>query len=140
MVTETSRGHWRRALMGEHEIGVGVLLFAFLGAPAAWSVHFLVIYFLVALFCTTGWSGVTAAVWIATVPLLAVSAASGWVAFRRWSERREGQGFAAATAAPGGWATFLLIMGMLGAVLFTALIAAEALPVLFAPPCPEGSP
>jgi small-conductance mechanosensitive channel len=139
MVTQTSRGHWRRALMGEHEIGIPVLLFAFLGSPVAWSLHFLLIYFLVALFCTAGWSGVAAAVWIATVPFLAVSAASGVVAFRRWRERREGQAWDTATAAPGGWATLLLVMGMLGAVLFTALIAAEALPVLFVAPCPEGS-
>jgi small-conductance mechanosensitive channel len=137
MVTETSRGRWRRPLMGEHEIGVPTLLFAFLGAPVAWAVHFLVIYFLVALFCTTGWQGAGLAVAVATVAFAAVSVAAGVVAYRRWRERRDGQSWDGAAAEPGGWGTFFLVMGMFGAVLFSALIVAEALPPLFVPTCSE---
>ena len=137
MVTGTSRGHWRRALTGEHEIGVPLLLFAFLGPPVAWSLHFLLIYFLVALFCTTGWSGAAVSVGVATVPFAAISVAAGVVSYRRWRERREGQAWDRAAAEPGGWGTFFLVMGMFGAVLFTVMIVAEAVPVLFVPTCAE---
>jgi hypothetical protein len=138
VVTDTGRGHWRRSLAGDREMGIGWLLFAVLGAPVAWSLHFLLIYFLVTLFCTTGSRGAGVAVGIATALFAVISAAAGVVAYRGW--RR--------TGAAGGWdravteadqhrSSFLLMMGMLAGALFTLLIFTEALPTLFVQACPE---
>lgn len=134
---ETGRGHWKRPLLGEHEIGAGKLLVAFLGPPLAWGLHFLTIYFLVALFCTTGWRGAGLSIALATALFAALCAGAGLVAFRRWRERHERQSWVAALTEAEGWDTFFLIMGVLGAVLFTALIIVEALPPLFFPICSE---
>lgn len=135
-MVNTARADWRRPLMGEHEIGLATLLFVLLGPPLAWTLHFLVSYFIVALFCTSGWSGVGMAVGVTTVLLTPVSAAAGVLAYRIWRQR-EYRGWRSSVAEPGGWARFFLIMGMLGAVMFTGLIVLEAIPPLFVPPCSE---
>jgi hypothetical protein len=123
--------------MGEREVRLPVLLFALLGAPLAWTLHFLVSYFLVALFCAAAWEGAGAAIGAATVVSVVVSAASGVVAYRAWRARRNAQSWDAALAEPAGWAAFVLVMGMLGSALFTALIVLEAVPPLFVPTCSE---
>ncbi len=124
--------------MGEHDIGISVLLFAFLGSPLAWAVHFNLIYLLVALFCTTGWRGAPAAVGIATVVFLAISAAAGVVAYRQWRAHARGtRGWDTALAETSGRVSFLLLIGMISAVLFTTLILFEGVPIFFVPPCSE---
>jgi small-conductance mechanosensitive channel len=125
--------------MGERDVRLPVLLFALLGAPLAWTLHFLVSYFLVALFCAAAWEGAGVAIGVATVASAAVSAASGVVAYRTWRTRRNGQtrSWDAALTEPRGWAAFVLVMGMLGSALFTALIVLEAVPPLFVPTCSE---
>ncbi len=136
-MVDTARGHRQRAILGEHEIRLSVLLFVLLGAPIAWTLHFLVSYFLVALFCTMAWEGAGIAIGVVTVVFAIPSAASGVVAYRTWRARRESPSWDAALAEPGGWTAFWLVMGMLGAVLFTALIVLEVIPPLFVPTCPE---
>jgi hypothetical protein len=136
-VVDTARGRWQRPILGEHEIRLSVLLFVLLGSPIAWTLHFLVSYFMVALFCTMQWEGAGIAIGIVTVVFTIVSAASGVVAYRTWRVQRDTLSWDAALAEPGGWTTFWLVMGMLGAVLFTALIVLEAIPPLFVPTCPE---
>lgn len=137
MVVDTDRFGWKRALLGEHEAGVGVILFAFLGPATAWTLHFLVIYFLVALYCTTGRRDVTAVVLAATVVFALMSVAAGVVGYRAWSRERGDQGWAEAVTGGAKWSTFLLVMGVLSSGLFTLLIVLEGLPPLFVPACPE---
>ncbi len=137
-MVETSRFDWRRSLVGEHDIGVPVLLFAFLGSALAWAVHFNLIYFLVALFCTTGWRGGAAAVGIATVVFFAISVAAGVVAYRQWRAHARGtRSWDTALAETSGRVSFLLLIGMISAMLFTLLILFEGVPIFFVPTCPE---
>lgn len=137
MVVDTGRSGRKRALLGEHEAGVGLILFAFLGPALAWTLHFLVIYFLVALYCTTGGGDVTAVILAATAVFAAVSVAAGVVGYRAWTRERGGQGWAEAVTGGAQWSSFLLVMGVLSSVLFTLLIVLEGLPPLFVPACPE---
>lgn len=139
MVVDTERLRRRRPLLGEHEAGVGVILFAFLGPALAWTLHFLVIYFLVALHCTTGRRDATGAVLAATVLFAAVSAAAGVVGLRAWKRERGEQGWMEAVTGGAKWSSFLLVMGILSSVLFTLLIVLEGLPPLFVPTCAEGA-
>jgi nicotinamide riboside transporter PnuC len=137
MVVDTSRGGWKRALLGEHETGVWVLLFTLLGPPIAWSLHFLVIYFLVALYCTEAWTGAGVAIVVTTIVFGAISFVAGWLAYQRWRQRGEGVGIVSAMAEQSDWGSFILLMGLLGSILFTFLIVAEALPAAFVPLCSE---
>ncbi|HET7322181.1 MAG TPA: hypothetical protein VFI96_06775 [Longimicrobiaceae bacterium] len=126
---ERSRGHRKRSLWGARDIGLARLFFGALGAPAAWALHFNLVYFLDALFCTTGRTGITLAVAIATLTLGAVAVVAGIVAYRGWRDRR---GIETPSA---GTVRLLLAMGAIGAVLFTALIVAEGLAPFFVPAC-----
>ena len=132
----TSRGDWRRSLLGEGQPGVGRLLFSLFGPPVAWSVHFLIIYFFVALACTSEWGGVRAAVVIVTVPLVAIAAWAGVVAHHAWRKVRgeEAKVVTALTSAE-GWLPFIHLVGLVGAALFTAVIVLETVPALIVPPC-----
>ena len=103
-----------------------ILLYVVLGPPIAWSLHFGVLYFVVAAVCGAGGSAVLLPIGVATVVAVAASAGAGMLARRRW-----------VAAGSGSEAVRLfLAMGMLGAALFTGLIVLEALPPLFLPPCP----
>ena len=137
MVADTDRSGGKRALLGEHEAGVGVILFAFLGPATAWTLHFLVCYFLVALYCTTGRGGATGVILGATAVFAVMSVAAGVVGYRAWDRERGDQGWAEAVTGGAKWSSFLLVMGMLSSVLFTLLIVLEGLPPLFVPACPE---
>lgn len=55
----------------------------FLGAPLAWAAHLGVSYFLVALGCTTAWTGSRPAILLATLVFAALAAGAGWVGWRR---------------------------------------------------------
>lgn len=123
--------------MGEHEVGLPALLFCLLGPPLAWTLHFLVIYFLVALYCTTGRSSVVVETGIATVLAGGASVWAGVVGFRGWRRHRGREPLLAALSGQIDAGTFLLIMGILGAAYFTVLIVLEALPPLFVPTCAE---
>jgi hypothetical protein len=124
-------------MVGEHEVGIGVLLFALLGPPVAWSLHFLALYFLVALYCTEAWEGAGVAILVTTIAFGAVSAAAGWAAYRGWKRDTEQASFEAAMAGDSGWGKFILLMGLLSSILFTFIIVAEALPPVFVPLCSE---
>jgi hypothetical protein len=138
MVTDTSRGGWRRALMGEHEVGLAALLTALLGPPVAWTLHFVVLYFLVALYCTTGRTDIVLETAVATVIAAGLSVGSGVLGYRRWREVR-GEGEWLDVMAEGATrSAFLLLMGVLGAAFFTLVIVMEALPPLFVPTCAAG--
>lgn len=101
-----------------------------LGPPVAWSVHFGVVYFVVAAVCAAGGRGVLLPIAAATLLAGAACVTAGVVARHRWRTQPEGEGW--------GSARLFLAMGMLGAAFFAALIVLEALPPLFLPPCPAG--
>jgi hypothetical protein len=105
-----------------------VLGFVVLGPPLAWSLHFGVVYFVVAAVCAAGGRAVLLPIGAATVGAGALCVVGGVVA-RRWWRR--------VPAAEGrGTARLFLAMGMLGAAFFAVLILLEALPPLFLPTCP----
>jgi hypothetical protein len=125
----------RRTLAGEHEIPFRTLGFAVLGAPLAWVVHLGVSYFLVALGCSTRWSGTDAALAVATLLLAAVAAGAGLVAHRAWRQVRVQQAWLTSMGEPRGRSSFLTLVGVGVAAIFTLLILLAGLPPLFVPTC-----
>ncbi|HEY8470225.1 MAG TPA: hypothetical protein VIL18_11310 [Longimicrobiales bacterium] len=130
-----------RFIAREPPFGWGRLFVAVFGGPIAWSLHLLVSYFLVALFCNTGWPGLGIALAGATVLAAAAAAGSGLVAWRAWREHVDGQPWDAALSDPRGWATgFLLVIGMVAAGLFLLIILLAGLPPIFLSECSAGEP
>lgn len=119
---------------------------ALLGSPVTWIVHFLGTYFIVALWCAAGWGGMGVAITVFTLVALAGSVASGVLAFRLW---RRGQAALVEDAEPGdpqSWdarmgergarMSFLAVLALFMAIVFTLLIVLEGLPVLLPQACP----
>lgn len=123
---------------GEHDVGFPTLLFALLGAALAWTFHFLVVYFVVGLFCTTAWSEATAdaLIYASTAVFAVVSALSGVVAYRGWKRVRPPvRDLEDAATTAGGPSRLLLLLGVASAVIFTPFIVLEGLAPLFVPIC-----
>jgi hypothetical protein len=106
----------------EHPRGAAVassgrMLFAILGGPLAWVVHFLGSYALIAIGCVAGWSAIRESVAVATAALAAVAAWATVTAWREWRGVSGAQPFDAALGEPRGWFAFLMLTGaMLGGV------------------------
>lgn len=124
------------------------LLLAFFGAPVAWTVHLLVGYLVVALWCATGWGGLGIAIGVLTFACAAAAVAAGMGALRLW---RRGQAALESDREPGGpepWdarmgergarTAFLGVTAIFIAGIFTWLILLQGLPPVFAPACPPG--
>ncbi len=123
----------------EPPIGRGRLFVAVFGAAIAWSLHLLVSYLLIAVFCNTGWPGLRAALVAATLLSAAGAAVSGVVAYRAWRRWVDGQAWDAALHDPRGRATgFLLVMGMVAAGLFLLSILLGGVPPFLLPGCGPG--
>jgi len=128
-----------RGIGREPPVGWGRLFFAVFGAAIAWSLHLLVSYLIIAVFCNTGWPGLRAALVAATLLSAAGAAASGIVAYRTWRAHVDGQAWDAALHDPHGRATgFLLVMGMVAAGLFLLIILLGGLPPFLLPGCGPG--
>jgi hypothetical protein len=121
--------------VGEHEVPILTLLFASVGPGVAWGIHFNLVYFLNALFCTTGRSGGAIATYAATALFAAVSLAAGWVAWRKWRMLGNDMQVDDAIGKPSGRTSILLFIGMASSVLFTLFIITEGLVPLFVRPC-----
>lgn len=125
------------------------LALALLGAPAAWSVHFLAAYVVVALWCSAGWRGAGVALAVLTILCVAAAVAAGLLAVRVWQRGRAWLARDEEPGEPGPWdarmgergarAAFVGVVALFMAGLFTFLILLEALPVLFAPLCPPAT-
>jgi hypothetical protein len=102
----------------------GRLLFAVVGGPIAWAVHFLGSYALVAVGCVAGWQGVRLSVGVGTVVAAGVALWATLVAWRGWRAESGSQPLDEALGEPRGWFAFLMLTGvMLGAVsAFTILL------------------
>lgn len=116
------------------------LLVALLGGAVAWTAHLLVAYAMVALDCSTAWDGGRTGIAVLTVVTLAATVASGLLARRLWLRAR-----AADTPSDDAWdarmgdrtsrVSFLMVVGLVSAVLFGIAIVYEAMPLLFVPVC-----
>lgn len=122
------------------------LVLALAGPPAAWVIHFLGGYVIVALWCAQRWGGTGVALALLTIVAAAGGATLGALALRLW---RHGQAALVVDAEPGGpgpWdarmgergarMSFLAVLACLMAALFTFLIILEGMPALFADACP----
>src|SRR5690606_2864075 len=128
-----------RGIGGEPPVGRGRLFVAVFGGAIAWSLHLLVSYLIIAVFCNARWPGLRTALVAATLLSAAGAAASGAVAYRAWRRRVNGQAWDAALSDPHGRATgFLLVMGMVAAGLFLLIILLGGLPPFLLPGCGPG--
>lgn len=124
-------------MLGVGRVGAWTLLYAFLGAPVAWIVHFHVVYLVDTLWCSMGWGEADLAVLLTSVPFVALSAGAGVVAWRKWTEEQGGEGLVEGMLDGEGRNAALLLMGIMGSVLFTLVIVLESLSPLFVATCPE---
>src|SRR5690606_12718610 len=123
----------------EPPIGRGRLFVAVFGAAIAWSLHLLVSYLLIAVFCNTGWPGLRATFGAATVLSAAGAPVSGVVANLAWRPWVEGQGCDAALHDPRDRATgFLLVMVMVASGLFLLSVLLGGVPPFLLPGCGPG--
>jgi hypothetical protein len=112
-------------------------LTALLGGPVAWTLHFMASYGVVAVACALGTSGAGVILGVMTVLLAAAALASGLLAFLRW---RTADGEARTGSAPVGQGRgdaerVLMVVGMLGASLFTVAIVLQGVVPIFVPTC-----
>ena len=124
------------------------MIVAVVGSPIAWTLHLMGSYILVTVWCSLGWGGLSLAIGVVTVACAALAIWSGAVAL---GLRREGQAMLERDREPGtasGWEarmgergariSFLAVMSIGSALLFTFLILLQGLPPLFTPPCWAG--
>ncbi len=121
------------------------LLAALLGAPVVWTLHLFVSYAVVAVDCATGWSGGRIAVVLATVVALFVTAACGLLARRLWERSRAvdhptDDHWDARMGERTARVSFLMVSGLVLAVLFGIAILYAGLPVIFLATCPPATP
>lgn len=135
--------------------GMG-LLATLVGAPLAWTIHFMGAYLLVAIGCTMHWRGVGIAVAVLTVLCLIAALAAGVHAFRLLRRARMNRSSTTTAALhgpradpepglPESWdarlgerdarAVFLCVLACFLSVLFAYVIVLEALPLILAPAC-----
>ena len=119
------------------------LLFALLGGAVAWSIHLLASYTLLAYGCTSGWAGTRPALVAISVAALAVTIWSGWVARRRWLAAREvdqptDDAWDARMGERTARVSFLMVVGLVLAVVFSIGIVYEAMTIFLAPLCEPG--
>lgn len=121
--------------LGAQDVPLRILLFASLGPGVSWGIHLNLVYFLTALYCSTGRSGADIATYIATAVLLAVALIAGWVALRNW--RRLGKGWSLMDAVSGTSArtALLLFIGMASSILFGLVILVEGMVPMFVRSC-----
>lgn len=125
----------RRTVDREHRIPLPLLLYAVLGAPIAWSLHLLTSYFLVALACTTGWSGVVAALLAVTVVFGLAAVGSGVVAYQSWRRLTAAAPRRTALNETGARSSFFMLVGIAMAGVFFLIIVLAGLPPFFLPMC-----
>lgn len=110
------------------------MLAALLGAPLVWVVHLAASYLFVALHCGTGWTGARLATALVTILCAVAGGGAGVYAWRQW-RRTQSEG-GSDPLDPVDPTAFLLLSGVLLAVLFTGAIVITGLSPLFLPMCP----
>jgi hypothetical protein len=110
-------------------------LFAIVGGPLAWAVHFLGAYALVAVGCVAGWGGVRASLALGTVALGGVATAATLAAWRAWRRSSATQHWDEALLEPRGWFAFLMLTGVGLGLLSVVTILLEGLGTLWLSVC-----
>lgn len=130
----------RDRALGAQDVPLKTVLFASLGPGVAWGIHLNLVYFLTALYCTTGRSGADIATYVATGVLLIVDLLAGWVALRNWRRLGKGWSLTDAVSGPGARTAILLFVGMASAILFGLVILVEGMVPMFVNSCsPTGA-
>jgi hypothetical protein len=124
----------------EQQIGtagasLGWALFTVFAGPAAWTLHLLGSYAIVAIGCVARWRGIEAVVAIGTLVLASLAAWSTISAWRVWRRSSGEQAWGQALSEPRGWFAWLMTIGvLLGAVSVLAILV-EGAGVLLLPAC-----
>lgn len=121
--------------IGAQDIPLRVLLFASLGPGVAWGLHFNLVYFLTAMYCSMGRTDADVPVYVSTGVLLLVSLLAGWTALRHWRRLGKGARLTEAERGTTGRTTLLLFIGMASSVLFSLIILVEGMAPLFQRTC-----
>jgi hypothetical protein len=111
------------------------LLFALLGGAAAWTLHFLGSYAILAIGCVAGWKATVEVVVVATLVLAGMAAWSTVVAWREWHRSSGDVPWDRALSEPPGWYSWLMTVGVLLGVTSTFTILLEGLGTLMLPVC-----
>jgi hypothetical protein len=125
--------------------GRWTLLWALLGGAVVWSVHLLGTYVLLAYACTTDWhDGARTVLAVVSAVAVALTASSGWVAWRRWHVAREvdrpdDDAWDARMGERTARVSFLMVVGLVSAVVFGIGIVYEAVTIWFVPLCEAGA-
>ena len=113
----------------------GRILFAVLGGAAAWTLHFLGSYAVVAIGCVEGWRGVRESLVAGTILLGGLATWSTLASWRAWREVSGGQPWDSALSEPRGWLAFLMLTGVLMGAVSLLTILLEGLGTLTLPLC-----
>lgn len=116
------------------EPGTGPLLVALLGAPLAWAFHLALSYFLVALDCGTSWNRGRTGVVLATIGCALAAGGVGLFGWRVWKRMRTSRAQRGAFD-PAPTQEFVLLSGVVLAMLFTIAIIVAGLSPLLLPLC-----
>jgi hypothetical protein len=124
--------------------GRWTLLFALLGGAVAWSLHLLGSYVLLAYGCTREWGGTRPALATISVVALLVTIASGLVARRRGVIARErdrpvDDAWDARMGERTARVSFIMVVGLVLAIVFGLGIVYEAITVFLVPLCEAGA-
>lgn len=124
--------------------GRWTILFALLGGAVAWSLHLLGSYVLLAWGCAREWAGTRPALAAVSVVALLVTVASGLVARRRWViarqvDRPTDDAWDARMGERTARVSFLMVVGLVLALVFGLGIVYEAITVFLVPLCEAGA-
>ena len=124
--------------------GRWTLLYALLGGAVAWSLHLLGSYVLLAYGCSSGWALTRPALVAVSLAALAVTAGSGLVARRRWLAARAvdrplDDHWDARMGERTARVSFLMVVGLVLAIVFALGVVYEALTIYLAPLCEPGA-
>jgi hypothetical protein len=108
------------------------LWFGTLGAAVAWFLHLTISYVLVPVTCALGGQGLMA---VASVLLVGVAVASGFVAWQSWRAMGEAERGQLVGEMEGTRQGFMLYAGLLASGVFLLAILLAIIPMFFLNPC-----
>jgi len=122
----------------EMQRGNRSLWFSLLAGPIVYSLHFMLVYFVVEAACVVGllrfaWLGINGIAWVVvalTILAALLNGLAGVLAYRHWQQRKESEG-----GTRGSYAPFMALVGVSLNALFTVTILVTGLPALFLQPC-----
>ena len=125
----------RGRLVSTDRRGLGAAAFAAGAGTAAWALHFMGSYVLIALACTTDWEGFGVVIVAATAALASLALASAVVGYREWRRTRAPQQLDLALNEPGGWRGFALTSGIVLGLMSALSIVLQGAASVMAPIC-----